>query len=126
MFLRNDLVTFEEAYHEDKWKQTTKKENNSIIKNNTWELTTLSKGHNAIGVKWIFKTKKNAKGEIEKHKARLVEKGYKQQYWVNYEDVFALVVRMETMRLMIFLAAHKRWKIFQMDVKLAFLNDNLK
>lgn len=126
MFLRNDLVTFEETYHEDKWKQTTKKENNSIIKNNTWELTTLSKGHNAIGVKWIFKTKKNAKGEIEKHKARLVEKGYKQQYWVNYEDVFALVVRMETMRLMIFLAAHKRWKIFQMDVKLAFLNDNLK
>jgi hypothetical protein len=77
-------------------------------------------------VKWIFKTKKNAKGEIEKHKARLIAKGYKQQYGVDYEDVFALVVRMETVRLMISLAAHKRWKIFPMDVKLAFLNDNLK
>jgi hypothetical protein len=51
LFSGNDLVTFEEAYHEDKWKQAIKEENNSIIKNNTWELTTLSKGHNAIGVK---------------------------------------------------------------------------
>jgi hypothetical protein len=68
-------------------------------------LTTLPKGHNAIGVKWIFKTKRNAEGEIEKHKARLVAKGYKQQYGVDYEDVFAPVARMQTVRLMIFLAA---------------------
>ena len=75
-------------------------------------MTTLLEGHNAIGVKWIFKTKRNAEGEIKKHKARLVAKGYKQQYGVDYEDVFAPVARIKTVRLMISLAAQKRWKIF--------------
>jgi len=89
-------------------------------------LTTLPKGHNTIGVNWIFKTKRNAEGEIKKHKARLVAKGYKQQYGVAYEDVFAPVARIEIVRLMISLAAQKRWKIFQMDVKSAFLNGNLE
>ena len=126
LFLGNDPITFEEAYQEDKWKKAMKEEINSIIKNNTWELTTLPEGHNAIGVNQIFKTKRNVKGEIEKHKARLVVKGYKQQYGVDYEDVFASVARMETLRLMISLAAQKRWKIFQIDVKSAFLNNNLE
>jgi hypothetical protein len=67
-------------------------------------LTTLPKGHNAIGVKWIFKIKRNAEWEIEKHKARLIVKRYKQQYGVDYEDVFALVARMKIVRLMISLA----------------------
>ena len=71
-------------------------------------MITLPEGHNAIRVKWIFKTKRNAEGEIEKHKTKLVVKGYKQQYGVDYEDVFALVARMETTRLMISLAAQKR------------------
>ena len=53
-------------------------------------------------------------------------KGYKQQYGVDYEDVFASIARMETLRLMISLAAQKRWKIFQIDVKSAFLNNNLE
>jgi hypothetical protein len=126
LFSGNDPITFEEAYQEDKWKKAMKEEINSIQKNNTWELTTLPEGHNAIGVKWIFKTKKNAEGEIEKHKARLVAKGYKQQYGVDYEDVFAPVARIETVRLVISLAAQKQWKIFQMDVKSAFLNGNLE
>ena len=68
----------------------------------------------------------NAEGEIEKHKTKLVVKGYKQQYGVDYEDVFALVARMETTRLMISLAAQKRQKIFQMDVESTFLIDNLE
>jgi len=89
-------------------------------------LTTLPEGHNAIGVKWIFKTKRNAKEEIEKHKAILVPKGYKQQYGVDYEDVFPPVARIKTVRLMISLVAQKRWKIFQMDVKSTSLNNNLE
>jgi hypothetical protein len=66
------------------------------------------------------------KEKLKKHKAILVAKGYKQQYGVDYEDVFAPVARMETVRLMISLTAQKRWKIFQMDVKSAFLNGNLE
>ncbi|GKA41574.1 retrovirus-related pol polyprotein from transposon TNT 1-94, partial [Tanacetum coccineum] len=68
---------FEEAMKSKKWRQAMEEEIKSIEKNDTWELTTLPKGQKAIGVKWVYKAKKNAKGEVEKYKARLVAKGYK-------------------------------------------------
>ena len=58
-----------------------------------------------IGVKWVYKTKKNAKGEVQRYKARLVAKGYKQREGIDYGEVFALVARLEIIRLMISLAA---------------------
>ncbi|KAL5567336.1 hypothetical protein UlMin_030500 [Ulmus minor] len=98
----------------------------AIEKNDTWELTSLPKGHKAIGVKWVYKTKRNAKGEIERHKARLVAKGYSQKAGIDYDEVFAPVARLETIRLIISLAAQNKWKIHQMDVKSAFLNGVLE
>ena len=80
---------------------------NAIEKNDTWELSTLSKGHEAIGVKWVYKEKKNANGDVVRNKARLV-KVYKQKYRVDYEEVFAPVARMETIRLLISLAAQMK------------------
>ena len=99
---------------------------NAIEKNDTWELSTLPKGHEAIGVKWVYKEKKNANGDVVRNKARLVAEGYKQKYGVDYEEVFALVTRMETIHLLISLAAQMKWKIYQLDVKSAFLNGYLK
>ncbi|GKV02914.1 hypothetical protein SLEP1_g15291 [Rubroshorea leprosula] len=99
---------------------------NAIKKNDSWELVILPQGHAAIGVKWVFKEKKNSKGEVERYKARLVAKGYKQQHAIDYEKVFAPVARLEMIRLIISLAAQNKWKIFQMDVKSAFLNGYLK
>ncbi|KAG9454467.1 hypothetical protein H6P81_007371 [Aristolochia fimbriata] len=98
----------------------------AIKKNDTWELTTLPVGQKAIGVKWVYKTKANQEGKVEKHKARLVAKGYKQKFGVDYEEVFAPVARINTIRLLIALAAQNRWKIYQMDVKSAFLNGYLE
>jgi Reverse transcriptase (RNA-dependent DNA polymerase) len=98
----------------------------AIEKNDTWELTSLPRGHKAIGVKWVYKKKMNPQGEVEKYKARLVAKGYKQQASVDYEEVFAPVARMETIRLLIALTAQSKWRIYQMDVKLAFLNGMLE
>jgi len=98
----------------------------SIGKNDTWELTTIPKGHEAIGVKWVYKTKKNASGEVERYKARLVVKGYKQKHGVDYDEVYAPVARMDTIRLLISLAAQMKWKIYQLDVKSAFLNGYLE
>lgn len=92
-----------------------------IVKNDT-QLTTLPKGHKVIGVKWMYKTKINAKGEIERHKARLVVKGYSQKASIDYDEVFAPIAQLETVRVIISLAAQNKWKIFQMDVKSAFLN----
>ena len=85
-----------------------------------------SKGHKAIGVKWVYKVKKNVKGEIEKDKARLVAKGYSKKTWIDYDEVFAPIARLETISLIISLAAQNKWKIHQMDVKSAFLNGVLE
>ncbi|KAI9182272.1 hypothetical protein LWI28_023767 [Acer negundo] len=98
----------------------------SIEKNKTWELTNLPKGRKAIGVKWVYKTKRNVKGEVQRYKARLVAKGYKQKEGVDYGEVFAPVARLKTIRLLISLAAQKSWKIYQLDVKSVFLNGFLK
>jgi hypothetical protein len=74
----------------------------------------------------VFKAKKNAKGKIERYKARLVVKGYSQRPGIDYGNVFALVARLETIRMVISLAAQNKWKIYQMDVKFAYLNGILE
>ena len=68
----------------------------------------------------MYKTKKNAKGEVERYKARLVATGYKEQQVIDSDEVFALVAHLETIRLIISLAAQNNWRIFQMDVKSSF------
>ncbi|GJX72852.1 ribonuclease H-like domain, reverse transcriptase, RNA-dependent DNA polymerase [Tanacetum coccineum] len=103
-----------------------KVELDSINRNNTWELTTLPKGHKAIGLKWVFKTKKDANGNIVKHKARLVAKGYIQEHGIDFEEVFAPVARMETIRLLLAIAANNKWEVHHLDVKSAFLHGDLK
>ena len=70
-----------------------------------------------IGVKWVYKTKINAEGKIEMHKARLVVKGYKQRKGRYYKEIFAPVARMETIRAVLSIAAQHKWKVYQMDVK---------
>jgi len=73
-------------------------------------------------LKWVYKTKLNENGEVDKYKARLVAKGYAQQYGVDYNEVFAPVARLDTIRLMLALAAQKGWTIYKLDVKSAFLH----
>ncbi|XP_074337698.1 uncharacterized protein LOC141674898 [Apium graveolens] len=80
-------VTFEEASEESKWNKVMDEEIGAIEKNDTWELTDLPEGHKTIGVKWVYKTKTNQDGEVEKYKARLVAKGYKQRYKIDYDEL---------------------------------------
>ena len=77
----------------------------AIERNETWELTNLPPKKQVIGVKWVYKTKCNAEGKIDRHKARLVVKGYKQQYGRDYDETYAPVARMETVCAVIALAA---------------------
>ncbi|XP_048131572.1 uncharacterized protein LOC125314133 [Rhodamnia argentea] len=93
-----------------------------IRKNKTWELVDKPKDRKVIGVKWVFKTKLNADGSINKYKARLVVKGYTQILGIDYSDTFAPMARLDTIRLLLAIAAQKGWKVFQIDVKSAFLN----
>jgi hypothetical protein len=73
----------------------------------------LPKDHKAIGLKWVFKVKRDPAGNIVKHKARLVAKGYVQQQGVDYEEVFAPVARMETVRVLLALAAQGKWEVYK-------------
>ncbi|GJW60347.1 zinc finger, CCHC-type containing protein [Tanacetum coccineum] len=117
---------YKEASSDQKWIEAMKVELDSINRNNTWELTTLPKGHKAIGLKWVFKTKKDANGNIIKHKARLVAKGYIQEHGIDFEEVFAPVARMETIRLLLAIATNNKWEVHHLDVKSAFLHGDLK
>jgi hypothetical protein len=78
----------------------------SIEENKTWSLTELPTGRRAIGLKWVFKVKKNQLGVV-RHKARLVVKGYAQQQGIDYEEVFAPVARLEAIMLLLALAVEE-------------------
>ena len=90
------------------------------------ELKELLENKILTGCKWLFKTKFNADGTMDKFKARLVAKGYSQKEGIDYEDTFAPVAKMNTIRLMIALATKFDWVLHQMDVKSTFLNGDLR
>lgn len=113
---------YEEAVKEPVWVNAMNDEMNSIHKNNTWELVQLPKDKQVIGVKWIYKVKYHADGSVERHKERLVAKGFAQTLGVDYAETFALVARLDTVKIILSVAAQYKWPIFQMDVKSAFLN----
>jgi len=102
-----DPLFFEEAVKSTNWRLAMNSEIESIEKNQTWTLTELPAGAKRIGVKWVYKTKYNEHGQIDKYKARLVAKGYSQKHRVDYTEVFTPVARMDTVRMIIALAAHK-------------------
>ena len=75
--------------------------------------------------KWVFKTKFSANGSHLKYKARLVAKGYSQVHGIDYNETFALVAKMDSIRLSLAIADSKQWEVHHMDVKCAFLNQDL-
>ena len=117
---------FEEAKNYPKWIDAMKEELRMIEKNQTWELVDMLKHKKLIGVKWVYITKLNVDGTINKHKAKLVVKGYVQIFCVDFSETFALVERLDTIRMLLAVSTQKGWKIFQLDVKSAFLNGYLQ
>lgn len=101
-------------------------EMNSITNNTTWDLVELPPGHRTIDLKWVYKFKHDEHGNVIWHKARLVVKGYVHHISIDYNDVFAPVACMESIRFMLALEAHQGWEVHHMDVKSAFLNDEPK
>eukprot|EP00253_Pinus_taeda_P022507 PITA_22507 len=118
--------SYDEAKEYEEWRDAMNEEYNSIMKNDTWELTKFPKNKVPIGCKWLYKSKFNVDGSIDKHKAKLVAKGYSQKEGIDYEDTFVPVAKLNTIRIMIALATKYNWKMHQLDVKSAFLNGELK
>ncbi|KAD0118111.1 hypothetical protein E3N88_44764 [Mikania micrantha] len=108
-----------------RWDEAMRSEIASIERSNTWKLIDLPVGYIPKGLKWVYKIKRDAKDQIMRHKARLVAKGCIQQQGVDYEEVFAPVPRLETVRLVLALLAQKGWPVHHLDVKTTFLHREL-
>jgi hypothetical protein len=111
---------FNEASKDVNWLKSMNEELDQIEKNNTWELVPRPVDKNVIGSKWVFKNKMNEKGNIVRNKARLVCKGYAQIEGLDFDETFAPVARLESIRMFLAYACHKKFKVYQMDVKSIF------
>jgi hypothetical protein len=118
-------ICFEDVVGHALWDKTMHEEMATWDANRTWELVPLPEGKKAIGCKWVYKMKHNSNGSISKYKARLVAKGYAHTHGIDYEETFAPIAKMATVRVVIAVAASRGWVLHQMDVKNVFLHGEL-
>ncbi|KAM1099889.1 hypothetical protein ACFX15_006201 [Malus domestica] len=116
----------EEALKVSKWREVMQVEMEALQKNNTSSVVPLSKGKKSVGCKWVFTIKHKADGTIDRYKARLVAKGFTETFGVDYQETFAHVAKMNTIRVFLSLAANHEWPLRQFDVKNAFLHGDLE
>ena len=90
------------------------------------ELVPRPKGVNVNGTKWIFKNKSDEHGTVIRNKSRLVAQGYTQVEGINFDETFAPIARLESTRIILAIAGHLNFKLYQLDVKNAFLNGMLQ
>ena len=112
--------SFQEANLCDEWKKAMAEELQALHENQTWSVIKLPKGKKVVGSRWVYKTKLHSDGTIERHKARLVARGFTQTYGVDYKETFAPVAKRNTVRVLLSVAINHAWPLFQMDVKNPF------
>jgi len=108
-----------------KWEDAINAELKSLDDAHTWNMVERPKDTNVVSCKWVLKIKKNAAGKINKYKARLVVRGFMQQYGVDYDETYALVARLASLQLILAIAARHDWDINVFDFHSAFLNGKL-
>ncbi|KAA0051290.1 Cysteine-rich RLK (receptor-like protein kinase) 8 [Cucumis melo var. makuwa] len=107
------------------WKNAIMEEMKALEKYRTWEIYALPKRHKTAGCKWMFSLKYKADGTLDRHKARLVEKGFTQTYGIDYSEIVSPVAKLNTVRVLLSVVVNKDWPLYQLDVKNAFLNGDL-
>ena len=118
--------TVQDALQVPKWKEAILEEMKALEKNGTWDIVDLPEGKTTVGCKWVFTTKHRSDGSLERYKVRLVAKGYTQTYGIDYFETFAPVTKLNTIRVLMSLAANLDWPLQQLDVTNAFLNGDLE
>ncbi|KAH9792467.1 hypothetical protein KPL71_004134 [Citrus sinensis] len=114
--------SFEDAENDESWIMAMQEELNQFERNNVWELVPKPEHQSIIGTKWVFRNKMDESGVVVRNKARLVAQGYNQEEGIDFDETFAPVARLESIRMLLAYACHKDFILYQMDVKSAFLN----
>ena len=126
--MEGDPTSYEEAMrsvHSSKWLEAMNDEMKSMSSNGVWDLEEIPKGAKIVGCKWVYKIKHDSKENVERSKARLVAKGFTQREGIDYNETFSPVSCKDSFRIIMALVAHYDLELHQMDVKTAFLNEDL-
>jgi len=118
--------SYTQAMEHDCWKKAMQEELQALQENHTWDIVSCPPTVKPIGSKWVFSIKLRSDGSLDRYKARLVALGNRQEYGIDYEETFAPVAKMTTIRTILAIAASQSWPLHQMDVKNAFLHGDLK
>jgi Reverse transcriptase (RNA-dependent DNA polymerase) len=116
----------EEAMSDRKWLDAMRMEMEALEKNHTWRLVSLPKGRRTVDCKWVFTVKYGPNGLVDRYKASLVAKGFTQTYGIDFQETFSPVAKLNTIRIILSLAANLDWPLHQLDVKNVFLHSDLK
>jgi histone deacetylase 1/2 len=114
------------ALDDVRWREAMNDEYQALMENKTWHLVPPSSTRNIIDCKWVYRINKNVDGTIDRYKACLVAKGFKQRYGIDYEDTFNPVVKSATIRLVLTIVVSRGQSLRQLDVKNAFLHGILE
>jgi hypothetical protein len=115
----------EDALRDSDWVLAMQEELNNFTMNEVWHLVPRS-NQNVVGTKWVFCNKQDEHDVVTRNKARLVAKGYSQVEGLDFGKTYAPVARLESIRILLAYATHHGFKLYQMDVKSAFLNGPIK
>jgi hypothetical protein len=119
----NEPSSFQKAVQDPTRVDAMVEEYDSIVKNSAWEIVPRLFDKSVVGLRWIYKIKNAADGSVEKYKARFVAHGFSQIEGIDYDETFAPVTRYSSIRSIPVLSTQMGWRIHQMDVKAAFLNE---
>ncbi|GJW08699.1 retrovirus-related pol polyprotein from transposon TNT 1-94 [Tanacetum coccineum] len=111
-----------EALKDENWVMVMQEELNQFKTNNVWELVLNPMDMDIIGTKWVYRNKLDENGVVTRNKSRLIAQGYNQQEGIDYDETYAPVARLESIRILLAYACALDFKLYQMDVKSAFLN----
>ena len=126
LLITEEPCSYAEVVIEEVWRSAMAEEISAIGKNKTWKLVKALAGIKPIGVKWVYKLKRDQTRAVVKHKARLVAKGYSQKFGIDYEEIYALVARFDSIIILIAITAKLNWCLHHLDVKSAFLNGKIE
>ncbi|GKA69040.1 retrovirus-related pol polyprotein from transposon TNT 1-94 [Tanacetum coccineum] len=111
-----------EALGDESWVVAMQEELNQFIANDIWDLVPLPKNQSIIGTKWVYRNKLDENGSVSRNKVRLVAQGYNQQEGIDYDETYSPVAILESIRILLAIACVHDFKLYQMDMKSAFLN----